>query len=106
MSLSSLPPSKPVDTPLQDPRQGFASLGENNSPAKSVSSSPRDIVRRVVERTSDKLGRSKSLGSKSQHSESLNRLRPSPHGSPKRVDSQSRKGKERQAASTGDLEGI
>ena len=54
-------PSKPLDTPLQSPSQP-----ENDNTTRPVSNSPRELVRRVVERTSDKLGRSKSLGSKSQ----------------------------------------
>lgn len=103
MSRSSLPRSKPVDIPSQVPSQSSPSLTENDSPAKPASSSPREIVRRVVERTSDKLGRSKSVGSKSQHSPKPQY--PSPHGSPKRFMSQSRKGKELQTASTGDLQG-
>jgi len=76
-------------------------MTENDNLTKSASNSPREMVRRVVERTSDKLGKSMSVGSK--HSPKLQH--PSLHGSPKRVVSQSRKGKERQTASTSDVGG-
>ena len=92
-------PSNPVDTPLL-----FPSLFENDSPIKPVSNSPRELVRRVVERTSDKLGRSKSVGSKSQLSPKPQRT--SSHGSPKRFVLQGRKGKDPQTANTADLGGI
>jgi hypothetical protein len=90
-------PSKPLDTPLQ-----FSSQSENDNPTRPVSNSPRELVRRVVGRTSDKLGRSKSLGSKShspkpQHTSS--------NGTSKRFVSQGRKGKGPQTANTGDLGG-
>jgi hypothetical protein len=91
-------PSNPVDAPMQ-----FPSQFENDSPTKPVSSSPRELVRRVVERTSDKLGRSKSVGSKSQHS--LKPQRTSSHGSAKRLISQGRKGKDPQTTNTADLIG-
>jgi hypothetical protein len=91
-------PSNPVDTPLQ-----FPTRFENDSSIKPVLNSPRELVRRVVERTSDKLGRSKSAGSKSQLS--LKPQRISSHGSPKRFLSQGRKGKDPQTANTADLGG-
>jgi hypothetical protein len=91
-------PSNTVDTPLQ-----FPTRFENDSPIKPVSNSPRELVRRVVERTSDKLGRSKSVGSKSQLSPKPQRT--SPHGSPKRFVSQGRKDKDPQTANTADLGG-
>ncbi len=87
-------PSKPLDTPLHP------SQSENDRP---VSNSPRDLVRRVVERTSDKLGRSKSLGSKSQHSPKSQRT--SSNGTSKRFVSQGRKGKGPQTANIDDLGG-
>jgi hypothetical protein len=90
-------PSKPLDTPLHP------SQSENDSPTRPVSNSPRELVRRVVERTSDKLGRSKSLGSKSQNSP--NPQRTSSNGTSKRFVSQGRKGKGPQTADTGDLGG-
>jgi len=90
--------SNPLDTRLQFPTQS-----ENDSPTKLVPNSPRKLVRRVVERTSDKLGRSKSLGSKSQHPPKTQRA--SSNGSSKRFVSQSRKGKSPQTANTGDLGG-
>jgi hypothetical protein len=95
--MPSSPPN-PVDTPMQ-----FPSQVENDSPTKPVSNSPRELVRRVVERTSDKLGRSKSVGSKSQHSPKPQRT--SSHGSSKRFISQGRKGKDPQTANTADLRG-
>ena len=91
-------PSSPANTPLQLPSQF-----ENDSPTKSVSNSPRELVRRVVERTSDKLGRSKSVGSKSQHSPKPQRT--SSNGGSKRFISQGRKGKDPQTANTADLGG-
>jgi hypothetical protein len=91
-------PSKPLDTPLQFPGQS-----ENDSPTRPVSNSPRELVRRVVERTSDKLGRSKSLGSKLQYSPKTQHT--SSNGTSKRFVSQDRKGKDPQTASTGDLGG-
>src|SRR5579863_3065292 len=103
MSHSTLPRSKPVDIPLRNPSHGLPSTTESDSPTKLASNSPREIVRRVVERTSDKLGRSKSVGSKSQHSP--NPQSPSLRGSLKHVASQSRKGKGRQTTSTSDLGG-
>jgi hypothetical protein len=87
-------PSKPLDTPLHP------SQSENDRP---VSNSPRELVRRVVERTSDKLGRSKSLGSKSQHSPKPQRI--SSNGTSKRFVSQGRKGKGPQTANIDDLGG-
>jgi hypothetical protein len=91
-------PSKPLDTPLQ-----FSSQSENDSPTRPVSNSPRELVRRVVERTSDKLGRSKSLGSKSPYSPKTQHT--SSNGTSKRFISQDRKGKGPQTANTGDLGG-
>jgi hypothetical protein len=91
-------PANTVDTPLQ-----FPSQSENDSPTKPVSNSPRELVRRVVERTSDKLGRSKSVGSKSQHSPKPQRT--SSYGSSKRFVSQGRKGKDQQTANITDLGG-
>ncbi len=91
-------PSNPLDTPLQLPSQS-----ENDSPTKPVSNSPRKLVRRVVERTSDKLGRSKSLGSKSQHFPKPQHT--SSNVTTKRFSSQGRKGKGPQTAGTGDLGG-
>jgi hypothetical protein len=102
MSHSPLPPSKPVDIPLWNSSHGLSSATET-SPTKPASNTPKEIVRRVVERTSDKLGRSKSVGSKSQLSPKPQG--PSLRGSLKYVASQSRKGKERQTASTSDLGG-
>ncbi len=63
----------------------------------------RKLVRRVVERTSDKLGRSKSLGSKSQHFPKPQHT--SSNVTTKRFSSQGRKGKGPQTAGTGDLGG-
>jgi hypothetical protein len=104
MSHPSLPPSKPVDISLRNPSLGHGlSSATETSPSKPASNSPKAIVRRVVERTSDKLGRSKSAGSKSQLSPKPQG--PSLRGSPKYVALQSRKGKERQTASTSDLGG-
>jgi hypothetical protein len=91
-------PSKPLDTPLQ-----FSSQSENDNPTRPVSNSPRELVRRVVERTSDKLGKSKSLGSKSQQSPKPQRT--SANGTSKRFVSQGRKGKGPETANTGDLGG-
>ncbi|KAH9081951.1 hypothetical protein EDB83DRAFT_2503137 [Lactarius deliciosus] len=82
----------PTDIPLRDPGQLSPNLVGNDSPLKPTSSSPREIVRRVVGRTSDKLGRNKSVGSKSQQQTP----KPQRSGSPK-------KGKERQT--TADSEG-
>jgi len=90
-------PSKPIDTPLQ-----FPSQSENDGPTRPVSNSPRELVRRVVERTSDKLGRSKSLGSKSQPPKTQ---RTSSNGTSMRFVSQGRKGKGPQTTNTGDLGG-
>ncbi|KAH9044774.1 hypothetical protein EDB85DRAFT_2070865 [Lactarius pseudohatsudake] len=89
----------PIDIPLRDPGQLSPNLVENDSPPKPTSSSPRGIVRRVVGRTSDKLGRNKSVGSKSQQQSP----KPQRSGSPKCFISQRRKGKERQT--TADSEG-
>jgi len=91
-------PSKPLDTPLQ-----FSSQSENDNPTRPVSNAPRELVRRVVERTSDKLGRSKSLGSKSQHTPKTQPT--SSNGTSKRFVSQGRKGKGPQTANTGDFGG-
>jgi hypothetical protein len=91
-------PSKPLDTPLQ-----FSSQSENDNLTRPVSNSPRELVRRVVERTSDKLGKSKSLGSKSQYSPKPQRT--SSNGNSKRFLSQGRKGKGPQTSNTGDLGG-
>jgi hypothetical protein len=98
MSHSSLPPPEPVDIPLRNSSHGLSSATET-SPTKPASNSPKQIVRRVVERTSDKLGRSKSAGSKSQLSPKPQG--PSLRGSSKYVASQSRKGKERQTSDIG-----
>jgi hypothetical protein len=98
--MSPSPLLRPIPI-QQDPTPTSSNRTENDSPLRSSSSSPRQLVRRVVERTSDKLGRSKSVGSKSQYSPKLQR--PSLPGSPKRFLSQSQKS--RQAASTGHLGG-
>jgi hypothetical protein len=99
-----LPRSKLLQSSSQDPSPSSSALTENDSPPRPTSTSPREIVRRVVERTSDKLGRSKSLGSKSQHSPKSQRS--SLPGSPKCFLSQSRRrSKDQQSASTGDLQG-
>lgn len=101
--MSHTPLSRPnsVDVPLQDQGQHSTDLAENDSlPKTTASSSPREIVRRVVERTSDKLGRNKSVGSKPQQQSQ----RPSMPGRPNSSVSQSRKGKARQASSLGDNE--
>ena len=104
MSHPPLSLSNPVDVPLRGPGQLSSNPSENDSLPKSTSSSPREIVRRVVERTSDKLGRNKSVGSKPQR-QSPKSQRSSIPGSPKRFISLSRKGKERQTSSAGDSEG-
>lgn len=91
-------PSKPLDTPLQ-----FSTQSENDNTTRPVSNSPRELVRRVVERTSDKLGRTKSLGSKSQQSPKPQGT--SSNGTSKRFVLQDRKGKGPQIANTGDLGG-
>ena len=101
MSHSPLPCSKPLDIPLPNPSQSLPRMAENDNLTKSASNSPREIVRRVVERTSDKLGRSKSVGSK----HSSKSQRPSLHGSPEHVVSQNQKGKGRQTASPSDVGG-
>lgn len=90
-------PTKPLDTPLHP------SQSENDNQTRPVSNSPRELVRRVVERTSDKLGRSKSLGSKSHNSP--NPQRTSSNGTSKGFVPQGRKGKGPQIANTGDLGG-
>jgi hypothetical protein len=100
MSPSPLTRSKPVQSPLQDSSPSSSNLTEDdNSPRYN----PRMIVRKVVERTSDKLGRSKSLGTKSQHSPKSQRS--SLTGSPKRFLSQNRPSKDQQTTSTGGLGG-
>ena len=101
MSHSPLPCSKPLDITLPDPSQSLPRMTENDNLTKSASNSPMEIVRRVVERTSDKLGRGMAVGSK----HSPKPQHPSLHGSPKRVVSQSRKGKEQQTTSTSDVGG-
>lgn len=101
MSHSPLSCSKPLDIPLPDPSHSLPRMTEIDNLTKSASNSPMEIVRRVVERTSDKLGRGMAVGSK----HSPKPQHPSLHGSPKRVVSQSRKGKERQTTGTSDVGG-